>query len=72
MKCVEVMSLVQSCDVVKICCDVKYNSYDVIHVVGMIPHMLQMCYYQYTVSNSTATVDAMTGMLGEMTLIQCV
>ena len=41
-------------------------------VVGLISHMLQMCYNQYTVSNSTATVDAMTGMLGVMTLIQCV
>ena len=66
------MSCVQSCDVIKIGCYVTQNSYVVIHVVGLISHMLQMCYNQYTVSNSSATVDAMTGMLGVMTLIQCV
>ena len=40
--------------------------------MGLISHMLQMCYNQYTVNNRSATVDAMTGMLGVMTLIQCV
>ena len=72
MNCVEVLSCVQSCDVIKIGCDLTSNSYDVIHVVCLITHMLQMWYNQYTVSNSSATVDAMTGMLGVMTLIQCV
>ena len=43
-----------------------------IYVVGLISHMLQRSYNQYTVSNRSAMVDAMTGMLGVMTLIECV
>ena len=72
MNCVKVMSGVQSFDVIKFGCDVPYNSYDVIYVVGLISHRFQMCYNQYTASNSSATVEAMTGMLGVMTLIECV
>ena len=72
MYCVEVMTCEQSCDVINIGCDVTYNSYAVTHIVGLIPHILQMCYNQYIVSIRSATVDAMTGMLGVMTLIQCV
>ena len=72
MNCVEVRSSVQSCDVIKIGWNVTLNSKGVIHVVGLISHMLQMCYNQYTVSNSSATVNAMTGMLCVMRLIQCV
>ena len=64
---VDVMSGIQSCDVIKSGCDDTWNSYDVIHTVGLISHILQICYNQYTVSNSSATVDAMTGSLGVMT-----
>ena len=57
----------QSCDVIKSGCDVTWNSYDVIHIVGVISHILRMCYSQQIVSDSSATVEVMTGMLGVMT-----
>ena len=57
----------QSCDVIKNGCDVTLNSYDVIHIVGLISHIFQVWYNQYTVSNDAATVDAMSNILGVMT-----
>ena len=38
---------------------------------GLISYILQTSSNQYTVSKSSATVDAMTGVLGVMTWIQC-
>ena len=63
----DVMSLIQSCDVIKSGCDDTQNLYDVIYIVGLISHILQKCYNQYTLSNSSATVDAMTSIMGVMT-----
>ena len=63
---VDVMSWIQSCDVIKSGCDVIYNLYDVIHIVGLISHIFSMCYNQYTLRNRSATVDVMRGILREM------
>ena len=68
----DVMSGIQSCDVIKSGCDVTSNSYDTIHIVDLRKHILQMCYIQYTVSKRSQTVDVMTGILGVMTSIKCV
>ena len=57
----------QSCDVINNGCDVTLNSYAVIHIVGLISHVLQMWYNQCTVSNDAATVDVMSNILGVMT-----
>ena len=67
MNSVDVMSWIQSCDVIKSGCDVTYNLYDVIHIVGLISHIFYMCYKQYTVSNRSVTVDVMRGILRVMT-----
>ena len=57
----------QSCDVIKSGCDVTWNSYDVIHIVGVISHILRMFYSQYIVNDSSAPVEAMRCRLGVMT-----
>ena len=59
-----------SCDVIKNGCDFTLNSYDVMHIVGLMSHILRAWYNQCTLSNDAATGDAMSNILGLMTWIQ--